>query len=115
MFRVQTAHEGSVYEWLEQQDVPVVTSAGLYESRITALGVLDGGVTSTHAYGFGVLPSGLRVFGWQTRRLLVAELGLEPPKGPCPAKARSSMLSSSGAATDAQIRRTQTRTTGPRR
>ena len=80
VFRVQTGYKRSVYEWLDQQDVPVVISEGIYESHITAWGVLDGGVTSTHAYGFGSLPGGLRVFGWQTLRLLISELDLEPPK-----------------------------------
>jgi hypothetical protein len=84
VFLVDAGYQNSVYEWLEAQSVPVVESAGLYEPRITAWGVLDGGVSSTNASGFGSLRSGLRVFGWQTLRLLIAELVLEPPKRALP-------------------------------
>ncbi len=79
VFRVSEPFESELMQWLQARPLPSVYSGGMYESSATAWAVLDGGISHVTRYGFFSLPSGFRVFGWQTLRLLVGDFGLRPP------------------------------------
>lgn len=80
VFGVRAAHRQAVRDWVTHQDVPSVVSRGVYEPTVYGWAVLDGGITEIHQYGLSSLPTGIRVVGWQTLRLLVDELGLAGPR-----------------------------------
>lgn len=84
IFGVAAAYRPVIRKWVTRQDVPSVVSRGMYSPTVYGWAVLDGGITEIHRYGLTSLPSGIRVVGWQTLRLLVDELGLVPPRRPLP-------------------------------
>lgn len=84
VFECIPGHRGAVRDWALRQHVPRTSVRELHLPDVDAWAVLDGGVTSIHGYGLTSLPCGVRVVGFQTFRLLLAELGLAGPVLPFP-------------------------------
>lgn len=76
IYGVVPVYTSTVRSWLDAQEVPSVVARDLYSSTVHGWAVLDGGCTEIHRYGLTSLPSGIRVVGTPTLRLLIAELGL---------------------------------------
>ncbi len=84
MFECLPGHRVTVRDWARRQHIPCASPRDLHLPDVDAWAVLDGGVTSIHGYGLTTLPCGVRVVGFQTFRLLLAELGLAGPLLPFP-------------------------------
>jgi hypothetical protein len=80
VFGVSAGHRQAVRDWVAHQDVPTLVSRGMYSSTVYGWAVLNGGISEIHRYGLTSLPSGVRVVGWQTLRLLIDQLGLVGPE-----------------------------------
>lgn len=76
VYGVVPTHEPRIRAWLDSQDVPCVVSRDLYSPTVYGWAVLDGGCSEIHRYGLTSLPSGIRVVGTPTLRLLIADLDL---------------------------------------
>lgn len=79
VFLVAPAYRAGVLAWARRQPVATVSRRDLHGPAVEAWSVLDGGILRLHRHPAAALPPGLRILGFAALRLVVAELGLEPP------------------------------------
>jgi hypothetical protein len=84
VFEVVAPHRWLVRDWLRAQDLPHAAQRDVHSPTVEGWALLDGGVTAISGYGLTSLPHGIRVIGFGTLRLLLAELDVTGPAEPFP-------------------------------